>query len=152
MNNKITTYEIQTPQATVSAKGTKFWVSYKGGKGKVVVTNGVVEVKLRNGIKMKLKQNEVIEMEGVGLETKPGKVRGMTLEESEQIEKITQVISKVEGVTSSFVNPFLTTSEALGNDLYTERIEDRVEAVDAGNATANPSNTSSVTTVSPTGP
>ncbi len=149
LNKKITSYQVQTPQASVSAKGTKFWVSFKGGKGKVVVTNGIVEVKLNNGSKMNLKQNEVIEMEGVGVETKPGGVRGMTVEESEQIEKVTQSVTKVEGVTSSFVNPFLTTSEALGNDLYTERIEGRVDSVETGNTTANPSNTSDVTTVSP---
>jgi hypothetical protein len=163
MNSKTTTYEIQTPQAVAGAKGTKFWVSYRNGQGKVGVINGVVEVKLTNGIKISLKQNEFLELKGVGSELKSGSVRVPSDEEVKTSESASESVSAVEGVTAAAANPFLTTSEAtqrkvddLTDTLTSKVIQDAVEAIQEAitnsNATANTNNTSTNTVVSPVGP
>lgn len=152
LNNKTTTYQIQTPQAIVSAKGTKFWVSYKNGNGKVGVVNGVVEVKTTNGDKVSLKQDQFMEMEGVGKALKVGEIRLPTAEERQQGESVTQSVASVEGVVSASVNPFLTTSEATGNNFYDEQITTPFETTATDPVAANIDNTPVTPDVSPVGP
>lgn len=157
LNNKTTTYQVQTPQAIVSAKGTKFWVTFKNGKGKVGVVNGVVEVKTTNGDKFLLKQDQYMEMEGIGKGLKVGEIRFPNVEEQQLTDNVVKSISSVEGVTAASVNPFLTTSEATGNSFYDQQITSPFEttatdpnAVDS--TAANPDNTSVTSPVSPVGP
>ncbi len=113
LNHKITTFQIQTPQGLVSAKGTKFWVSFKDGKGKVGVVNGVVEVKLTSGDKITLKQDQWIDVNGIGPTLKLGAIRSPSPQEREESIKASQEIARSEGVVYSATNPFLTTSEVI---------------------------------------
>ncbi|MES2308997.1 MAG: FecR domain-containing protein [Verrucomicrobiota bacterium] len=160
LNNRTTSYEIQTPQAIASAKGTKFWVHYRNGKGKVGVVNGVVSVALTNGTVILLKQNEFLDLTGIGPELKAGDVRPATEEEIRLSEMSIQSVAAVEGVTSSAVNPFLTTSEAFKNESDaaferssdSDRVRDALEDSSSANGSPNSSNTSGTTTVSPVGP
>ncbi len=122
LNNKMTNFQIQTPQGIVTAKGTKFWVSFKGGKGKVSVVNGVVELKPSNTDKVTLKKDEVIEIEGIGSEMIVEPIRLPTPEERKESESVSQQIAAVEGVAYSATNPFLTTSEQI-KDVQSQVLE-----------------------------
>lgn len=116
-NKSTTAYQIQTPQALISAKGTRFLVRFRGTSGKVGVLNGVVTVRLADKTIRTLKQGDWVDIEGTGLGAKMGEIRLPLPQEVTDSERLAQEISRVEGVTSSSVNPFLLTPQQAVDEL-----------------------------------
>lgn len=110
-NEKTITYEIQTPQGVVAAKGTRFWVSYRDGIGKVGVLNGIVSVRLTNQSTLTLKQGDFVDLQGIGETLKAGDIRAASPQESEMNESFIQSVSQAEGSTPRGASPFAVDAE-----------------------------------------
>ncbi len=156
-NKQATTYRVQTPQAVAGAKGTLFLVTYRDGKGTVVVYSGTVQVTLKgkkgellSGKSLFLKKNEAVDIEGEGGSATFSETRTATSAEIEFGKAMELLVSQYQNIDTTGSNPFFTASQAFGSAVL-ERVEVPGDVLPLL-FPPNGANTSTNNTVSPTGP